>query len=395
MTPLEQIIRAEIRDRGAMRFDRFMDLALYQPGFGYYARSTGPSPIGHSGDFYTSVSAGPLFGRLLGRQFFQMWQLMEKPNTFWIIEQGAHDGQLACDILEWCRTETPDFFAAIQYAIVQHTGALNMLQKCAPGPALISSMSWFENLAALAAEKPVGVFFSNELVDAFPIRAITYRSGEWLEQHITASDKKLHWTDRPIEDPELVQAIAGMAIPEIEGYTTEINLRARHWMREVGQTLQRGYVLTIDYGYPASVYYAPHRTGGTLVAYVKHHTNDEVLDEPGRRDITAHVDFTALAQTGAEVGLTTLGFLDQQHFLMGIAHDELSGSERPYVGIQESLGAWNTLTHPSHLGADFFALLQVKDAPVNLDGLRFARSGGLIEENAAPANGANDPSLAS
>jgi SAM-dependent MidA family methyltransferase len=148
-------------------------------------------------------------------------------------------------------------------------------------------------------------------------------------------------------------------------------------MAEVGQALQRGYVLTIDYGYPAALYYAPFRTGGTLTAYVKHHAVDDVLAEPGMRDITAHIDFTALAQVGEKVGLTTLGFLDQQHFLMGIAHDELSGADGPMVELQQSLRAWNTLTHPEHLGANFFALLQAKDASWKLDGLRFARPGGL------------------
>jgi len=154
-------------------------------------------------------------------------------------------------------------------------------------------------------------------------------------------------------------------------------LRARDWIGEVGRALHQGYVLTIDYGYPASLYYAPHRSNGTLTAFVKHHSIDDVLAEPGMRDITAHVDFTALAQAGAKAGLATLGFVDQQRFLMGVAHEELSGAGGPRVNIQENLGAWNTLTHPEHLGADFFALLQAKNAPANLDGLRFARPGGL------------------
>jgi SAM-dependent MidA family methyltransferase len=377
MTALEEMIRAEIRAKGPMRFDQFMELALYHPGDGYYAKVGGPSPIGKSGDFYTSVSAGPLFGRLLGRQFFQMWQLLEKPDPFWIMEQGAHDGQLACDILEWCRSETPDFFDAIRYAIVQSSGAASMHQKCAPEPGLVSHITWFENIAELAAENPVGVFFSNELVDAFPIRSITYRLGRWLEQHVGVKDETLIWVDRPVEDIELARAIEALPLPEIESYTTEINLRAHHWIEEVAHALNRGYVLTIDYGHPASRYYAPHRTGGTLTAYVKHHAIDDVLAEPGMRDITAHVDFTTLAQTGEQAGLSTLGFLDQQRFLMGVAHDELSGAAGPRVKIQESLRAWNTLTHPEHLGADFFALLQAKDAPATLDGLRFARPGGL------------------
>jgi len=381
MTTLEEIIRAEIRAAGPMRFDRFMELALYHPGSGYYAKLGGPSPIGRSGDFFTSVSVGPLFGSLLGRQFFQMWQLLGKPNPFWIVEQGAHDGQLACDILEWCRAqspEEPDFFDAIRYGIVQSSGAASIHQKCGPEAALVSRMTWFENLAALAAEKPVGVFFSNELVDAFPVRSVTHRSGQWLEQHVEIKAETLRWTDRPIGDAELAGAIEALALPSIEGYATEINLRARRWIAEVGRAMHRGYVLTIDYGYPASLYYAPHRSGGTLTAFVKHHSIDDVLAEPGMRDITAHVDFTALAQAGEKAGLTTLGLLDQQRFLMGVAHDELSGAGGPLVKIQENLGAWNTLTHPEHLGADFFALLQAKDAPANLDGLRFGPADGSI-----------------
>jgi len=377
MTALEEIIRGKIRAEGPMRFDRFMELALYHPGSGYYAKIGGPSPIGRSGDFFTSVSVGPLFGSLLARQFFQMWRLLGEPDPFWIVEQGAHDGQLACDILEWCRAELPKFFEAIRYGIVQHSGAASIHQKCAPEPGLISRMTWFENLEALAAEQPVGVFFSNELVDAFPVRAIICRDGEWLEQHVEIKDERLRWADRPIHDVELTAAIEALALPVIEDYSTEINLRARDWIGDVGQAMHRGYVLTIDYGYPARLYYAPFRTGGTLTAFVKHHSIDDVLAEPGMRDITAHVDFTALAQAGEKAGLTTLGFLDQQRFLLGVAHDELSGAGGPQVKIQENLGTWNTLTHPEHLGADFFALLQAKDAPGEVDGLRFARPGGL------------------
>jgi SAM-dependent MidA family methyltransferase len=377
MTALEEIIRAEIRASGPMRFDRFMELALYHPKFGYYSKSDGPSPIGRHGDFYTSVSAGPLFGRLLARQFFQMWQLLKKPDLFWIMEQGAHDGQFACDVLDWCRAETPDFFQAIRYGIVQASGSASIRQKCAPEPELLARISWFEDLAALAAERPVGVFFSNELVDAFPVRSITHRSGHWLEQHVDIDTLGLRWTDRPIADPQLTQAIATLPLPPVEGYTTEINLRSIGWIGEVGRAINRGYVLTIDYGYPASIFYAPFRSHGTLTAFVKHHGIDDVLAEPGMRDITAHVDFTTLARAGETAGLSTLGFLDQQHFLMGIAHDEMSGAEGPRVKLQESLLAWNTLTHPEHLGANFHALLQAKDAPANLDGLRFVRPGGL------------------
>src|SRR5260221_3101676 len=145
MTNLEEIIRAEIRAAGPMRFDRFMELALYHPGLGYYTKSGEPSPIGRGGYFYTSVSAGPLFGRLRARQFLQMWRALGNPRPFWIIEQGAHDGQLACDILEWCRAAAPEFLEAVRYAIVQSSGAASIQQKCAPEAGLVSYITWFEN----------------------------------------------------------------------------------------------------------------------------------------------------------------------------------------------------------------------------------------------------------
>jgi SAM-dependent MidA family methyltransferase len=376
MTKLEQMIHAEI-EHGPMRFDRFMELALYHPGLGYYAKFGGPSPIGRAGDFYTSVSAGPLFGRLLARQFFQMWRVLDRPRPFWIIEQGAHDGQLASDILEWCRAEAPEFLESIRYGIVQSSGALRISQKCGPEADLVSYITWFENLEALAAEKPTGVFFSNELVDAFPVRVIFYQSGQWRESHVTRQGADLGWIGLPLHDEELLKAIRELGLPETEGYTTEVNIQARHWMKEVAQAMARGYILTIDYGFPASVYYAPFRAHGTLTAFVKHHAVDDVLAEPGLRDLTAHVDFTALARVGAAAGWTTLAFADQQRFLMGIAHDELNGTRGPKVNLQENLRAWHTLTHPDHLGATFYALLQARNAPAELDGLRFARPGGL------------------
>ena len=378
MTELDEIIRAEIRISGPMRFDRFMDLALYHSDFGYYAQIGKRSQTGRGGDFFTSVSVGPLFGRLLARQFFQMWRALGSPSSFGIVEQGAHDGRLACDILEWCRAETAEFFSAIRYGIVESSPAARRIQKeLAEKTDVAGSVVWLDRLASMDGW-PVGIFFSNELVDAFPVRVITYLSGQWREKRVGVDEgNTLLWVTREIEDRELVQAIGTLSLPLVEGYTTEINLSARRWMKEIASVVKQGYVVTIDYGFPASVYYAPLRTGGTLTAYLNHRRTEEVLIEPSRRDITAHVDFTTLARTGEEAGLTTLGFVDQQRFLMGIAADELEGKPGPLAHIQGNLRAWNTLTHPEYLGARFHALLQARNAPANLDGMRFARSGGL------------------
>lgn len=378
MTELDKIIRAEIRAAGPMRFDRFMELALYHSDFGYYAQIGKRTQTGRGGDFFTSVSVGPLFGRLLARQFFQMWRVLGSPSIFGIVEQGAHDGQLACDILEWCRAEAVEFFGAIRYGIVESPQPVRDLQqKFAEKTGVVEKLAWFDNLASLA-EWPVGIFFSNELVDAFPVRVITCHSCQWLEKRVGVDEgDALTWVTQEIEDRELVQAIEMSTLPLVEGYTTEINLSARRWMNEIASVVKRGYMLTIDYGFPTSVYYASFRTGGTLTAYLDHRRMEEVLIEPGNRDITAHVDFTALARIGEAAGLMTLGFVDQQRFLMGIAADELGGKPGPVAHVQDNLRAWNTLTHPEYLGARFHALLQARNASANLDGLRFARPGGL------------------
>jgi len=328
--------------------------------------------------FYTSVSVGPLFGRLLARQFFQMWQILENPQPFWIVEQGAHDGQLACDILEWCRSEVPEFFRAIRYAIVESSEAACTAQKKSTEKArVIESVTWFDKLASLN-EYPVGVFFSNELIDALPVRVVTYQSGKWQEKCVTLNEgKAFAWKTSSIEDQELIQIVEALPLPAVEGYTTEINLRARQWMGEVASVIKRGYVVTIDYGFPASIYYAPFRMSGTLTGYKNHQRIEEILTEPGQHDITAHVDFTALARTGEKAGLKTLGFIDQQRFLMGVARKEFSEGTGPHVHIGENQRAWNTLTHPEFLGTRFQVLLQAKDVPVNLDGLQFAGRTGL------------------
>jgi len=370
------MIRDEIRAGGPMRFDRYMDRALYHPAHGYYA---GGRRIGRQGDFFTSVSVGPLFGRLLSRQARQMWQLLGHPNPFWIVEQGAHDAQLAIDLLEGARAQAPDFFRAIRYGIVEPSPSAREVQKCRLAEAnLAESVVWMERLEEGAGEKPTGLFLANELVDSFPVRLIRRDKNSWNERYVgLADDGAFSWTDLPVGDAELRRVIEELPLPSLEGYTTEINLAARDWMAGVAKFLGRGYTLTIDYGFPAAVYYAPFRTGGTLTTYRHHRRGDDVLSAPGERDITAHVDFTALARAGEKEGLAALGLVDQQRFLMGVAHDELSGAGTYAEGIPEQLRAWNMLTHPDHLGARFQVLAQAKDAPREVDGLRYARAGGL------------------
>jgi SAM-dependent MidA family methyltransferase len=371
MNALSDLIRAEIAAQGPLRFDRFMALALEHPAHGYYA---GERLIGRTGDFYTSVSVGPLFGRLLARQFEQMAGHLGDGGTFWIVEQGAHDGRLAADILDWLREHAAGLFSCVRYAIVEPMARSRARQQ-ETLRAFAKNVQGFASLAELAAAQPVGVFFSNELVDAFPVRVVRRVGDRWCERCVTAQGDELTWCDAEITDEAL--RAATLSLPAIPGYTTEIHLAARAWMGEVARTLARGYVVTIDYGYPASLYYAPFRSQGTLTAYRGHRRGADVLAHPGEQDITAHVDFTALVRAGEDAGLAPLGWLDQQRFLMGIAENELAGTAPARLGLAQCVPAWQTLIHPSHLGASFHVLVQAKNGPpAPLDGLRFARPGG-------------------
>jgi SAM-dependent MidA family methyltransferase len=372
MNTLESLIREEIRARGPMRFDRFMALALYHPEHGYYAR---PPAIGSEGDFYTSVSVGALFGQLLARQARQMGRLLDE-KEFWIFEQGAHDGQLAFDILSSLRSNAPEFFATLRYAIVEPSpwGRESQKRKLAGFGAQVR---WLERLADWKGDAPCGLFLSNELLDAFPVRLIERGAAEWNEHCVVIEEADaLGWRAVPIDDAELRRAMAKLPLPEIEGYQTEIAMGAESWMREVAGFLRRGYVLTIDYGYPASVYYAPFRRDGTLTCFRKHRRGGDVLRTPGEQDMTAHVNFTALVHAGAAAGLETLALVDQQRFFTGVAHDELSGARIYPDGLIKQTRSWQMLTHPEHLGTRFHVLVQAKNAPAGLDGLRFARPGG-------------------
>jgi len=378
MTELTRFIQAEIAAGGPMNFERFMELALYHPQHGYYRRERVTPRTGRAGDFFTSVSVGPLFGRLLARQFFEMWEKMGRLSSFWIIEQGAEDGQLACDILGWCRETAPEFFAAIRYGLVESSSPLGSRQEAKlREEGLAEKVSWFSDLAALADEEPHGVFFSNELVDAFPVRRVVYQEGMWRESCVTIEGEGLGWTSRPIQEENLSEAVRKLPLPSIEGYATEISLRGRKWMAELAGALKRGYIVTVDYGFPASIYYASFRLDGTLTAYRNHRRGEEILLDPGGQDLTAHVDFSALAGEGDAAGWATLGFVDQQHFLMGVAHDELSETEGAGVGITKNLRAWQTLIHPEYFGTRFQVLVQAKDVSGSLAGLRYARAVGL------------------
>ena len=377
---LIEIIRREIAQRGALAFSDFMQLALYEPQHGYYA--SGRAEIGRSGDFFTNVSVGALFGKLLAGQFAEMWERLGKPCEFSIVEQGANNGQFAHDVLSALKISYSDLFASLRYVIVEPFPVLRARQR--EMLAVFPQVAWRDSLDAL--EPFVGVHFSNELIDAMPVRLVTFADGEWHERKVAVSesgdddDNDFHFVTAQIDDNALRDQLAKIPLTAIpEGYETEVNLAAHDWLRALTAKLQRGYALAIDYGFPREIYYSAERKTGTLACYANHRRGENPLTAIGEADITAHVEFTSVIETARACGLDLAGFTDQHHFMVGLgalAFPDRADAANPLTAIeQKERRAFTTLMHPQMMGLSFKALALAKSAPISpsLAGFTFAR----------------------
>jgi len=365
---LIELIRERIRKGGPLPFRDFMELALYEPEHGYYASGMGGP--GRMGDYFTSVSAGAVFGKLLAIQFREIWERMGRPERFTIVEQGANNGDFARDMLSAAKVDTPEFFAAARYVIVEPFAVLRKLQK--EKLAGFSQVEWRENVEAL--EPFEGVHFSNELADAMPVHLVRFTGGEWKERCVDWRDDDFAWVDGAVGG-KLRAHLAKLPAAPTESYTTEINLDALEWVAAVAGKLKAGFVLVADYGYPRDVFYAPGRTTGTLACYLKHQRGEEPLQNTGLADITSHVDFTSLAEEAEARGLRVAGFTDQHHFMVGLGKEAFPDTvEKPDAARQKELRIFSTLMHPSIMGMNFkfLALTKMSVPSPALAGFQFS-----------------------
>jgi SAM-dependent MidA family methyltransferase len=347
---MSAVLAAEIRDEvvreGPISFRRFMELALYHPEHGYY--TSGRAQVGRKGDFFTNVSVGPLFGKLLARQFAEMWRLLGRPTGFCIVDQGAHEGHFAGDVLGALKETDPDCFAATAYRIVEPSSALALRQR----ERLIEwPVEWVPDLSGL----PIftGVHFSNELIDAFPVHVLEWTGREWLERCVTSEGMEFRFTNCPITLPQLATACARIPQPLPPGYVTEINLAAETWIADVAGRMKRGFILAVDYGFLRDEYYRPERFEGTLSAYAHHRRENDPLKAPGEIDLTAHVDFSSLMEAGIAAGLRVAGFTDQHHLMVGLGAAYFNDGIPANTG---ELRAFQTLMHPTLMGMAFKAV---------------------------------------
>lgn len=354
-------------------FAEYMAWVLYHPQQGYY---TSRVPIGEGGDYITSSSHGADFGELLAEQFVSLWQGIERPQEFTLVEQGAGQGLLAADILVYLRQRHPEFFSTLNYRIIERSPRLvaDQRQRLAAALPHWDGVQWCD-WDSIPEDSLTGCAFANELVDAFPVHRVQVQGGALREVYVAIAD-----ADGDAE-PQFVEQVAGCSTPALEayfqrldialetypeGYTTEVNLAALDWLETVAARLHQGYLITIDYGYTAERYYRPTRPG-TLQCYYQHHHHDDPYQNIGCQDITAHVDFTTLQQVGQRCGLESVGFTQQGLFLMALGLgdrlNELSeNSDRSVSQIIQRREALHALINPMGLG-NFGVLVQGKGLP--------------------------------
>lgn len=311
------VLRELIGARGGISFADYMGQCLYHPTHGYYTSAR--TRIGKEGDFFTSSSVHALFGRLIARQLEQMWRLLGG-RAFTIAEQGAGEGHLCGDILDAAAEQFPEFYAALRYRIVEISPDQRQRQAANLSRHLDAGrVAWcaLEDLRGME-----GCFLSNELVDAFPVHLVEKHQGELREVFVVNDAGGFGEELRALSTARITDYYRLVGVEPAEGNRAEVNLAALDWMAQVAGMLGRGFVMTIDYGYPAEELLAAYRKTGTLLCYHRHQSNEDPYRQPGCQDITAHIDFTALQRVGEQNGLRNLYFGEQYRFLMGLGFFE-------------------------------------------------------------------------
>jgi SAM-dependent MidA family methyltransferase len=351
-TLLVESIRETIRAQGPQSFAWFMQQALYHPEHGYY--SSGRCAIGRKGDYFTNVSVGPLFGQLLAWQFSEIWERLGKMNDFVIVEQGAHNGQFALDVLEFVQNRLPEFFDALRYRILEPFPILEERQRRRL-EAFGGKIEWRESPEPFA-----GIHFSNELLDAMPVRLICGGT----EKLLGLDGDKFVFVEREVDK-------------------TIFNQAALESIDQIAANLQRGYVIAIDYGFLDEEFER------NVQVRAQHRHLDSPLEEIGDADITMSVDWRSIVEHAQANGLRVAGFTDQHHFLTGIISQFGRGGlpeppggdwgQSPLPDSRKGKRELQTLLHPEVLGRSFQVLALAKNVGPDtnsLAGFKFARQSG-------------------
>lgn len=357
-TPLAEVLEARIRARGPITFAEYMDACLYDRDYGYYSRAD----LRSRRDYVTSVDVSPIFGRLLARQFEEMWRCAGRPREFVIAEAGAGTGALAEQILDCAEESLGEFRDALRYLAIERSAArrnsqATILEKHAAA-GRVTSCECFPDAI------PCGCIFSNELLDALPVHRVVQRAAELREIYVGLHRDGFCEEVGPLSTPALAQYFREQEIALQEEQEAEVGLAACDWIFQAGAKLGRGFVLTIDYGHEARELYDERHMRGTLLAYEDHRASEEFFRAPGEQDLTAHVNFTALELCGRASGLLRTGFTSQTNFLLSFArHTDFADLQLEGKSEIERTRArllFKTLIHPEGMGETFQVFAQQK-----------------------------------
>ena len=350
MTTLDETLIRRVAARGKITFAEFMEMALYWPNGGYYTGSSIQDP---APDYFTSPSAHPAFGALLALQMEEAWRLLDRPDPFVVVEPGAGSGRLAKDVISYAQYLDASFQRALRYVAVERAVTV---QPAGPG------VEWLE-AADIPLRGVTGCILSNELLDAFPVHRIVLRGGRLLEIYVTYQEGRLVEVEEEPSTPDIAARLNGEGVVLAEGQRAEVCLELGPWMEQAAAALERGFLVTVDYGYPARELYSAERPEGTLRCYYKHTLSDNPYVRVGEQDMTAHVDFTAVAVLGERHGLSSEPPLTQAEFLgnlgLGAFQRRLAGAGLGQSKRDANRMAMLDLARPGGMG-DFKVLLQGK-----------------------------------
>ncbi|MEJ2452971.1 MAG: SAM-dependent methyltransferase [Candidatus Thiodiazotropha sp.] len=361
---MKQIRRAIDQTPHGIPFDHFMEMALYAPGLGYYV--AGSRKFGEAGDFVTAPEVSPLFAQCMARQAVQV---LERLDGGEVLEFGAGSGRLAADML----AELERLGALPQrYAILELSPELQIRQRetlLQHVPHLLERVVWLQYLP----ESFVGFVVANELLDAMPVSRFRVGDETIEESFVVYSEQGFCEHFLEAETPRLSEAVEQVFLSAgrlSEGYVSEVNLRQSAWLAALADSLQRGAVILVDYGYCAREYYHPQRSRGTLMCHYRHRAHDDPFRWIGLQDITAHVDFTAAARCAVEFGFHLGGYTTQAHFLLANGLDGLLADSDPsdvarHMALMQGV---KRLTLPSEMGERFKVLGLLKGIEMNLQG---------------------------
>jgi SAM-dependent MidA family methyltransferase len=363
---LAEHIAQSILDEGDwIPFSRYMELALYAPGLGYYA--AGARKFGSEGDFVTAPEISPMFARCLA---IQAQQVLERTQGD-ILELGPGSGALAVDLYAALKEQGA---APSRYYLLEVSPDLRERQRARIAerfPQELDRFVWIDRLP----EKIRGLVIANEVLDVVPFSLVHRRQGELLERGVILSDAGFAWDDQPIRDGELKRRAAAVFPPGDYDYLSEIGLAAEALVRTLANHLEAGLALFIDYGFPEREFYHPQRSMGTLRCHYRHRFHGDPFFMPGLQDITAHVDFTAMAKAGEQGGAEVFGFTTQAYFLIscGLAVLVSDGDPSMTLSRLKATSAVHRLISPSEMGELFKVLALGKGIDGPLQGFQSAR----------------------